>query len=501
MGGITRILSRPTAKPYRTKDVHYSEDSPPTLNDDGYLTFSEDDIENPMKWSFARRSFITVCAVLLVVNATFASSSPSGCLQSVSQTFGVSTVASGLNITLFLLGYCAGPLVFAPMSEFYGRRPIFYITFLLYLAFNFLCAFAPNFGALLVGRFLTGTFVSAPLSNAPGVLADLWQPAERGNAMAGFSLMVWAGPALGPVISGFLQSTKGDDAWRWNFYVLLMLGGVTAIFMFAIPETYGPVLLYHKAKRIRKAKIPGYEHVKAPIEATDRSLANLYKVALTRPWIILFDPISFLCAIYMSVVYLLLYMLFAIYRMCPISFVIGSDCHTDTWDTIAIVFEVRRGWSTGVGELPLLGLIVGAAAGSLIILWDTRYQNKLLEKGIKAKPEDRLRTALLGGPALALSMFWFGWTANYNYVHWMVPTVAGAFAAAAMLTIFVSFLNCKLCCSLTGCGPLVRTNNAQISSTPISCSPRQPSPPIRSRDRPRGRPRPSSRTRCLRPWV
>lgn len=38
-------------------------------------------------------------------------------------------------------------------------------------------------------------------------------------------------------------------------------------------------------------------------------------------------------------------------------------------------------------------------------------------------------------------MFWFGWTAHFDYVHWIVPTLAGGFAATAMLTIFVSFLN------------------------------------------------------------
>lgn len=314
MVGISKILSRPTAKPYRNNNIKHTGDHPPHLNDDGHLTFDEDDIENPLNWTFLRRAYITVCAVLLVVNATFASASPSGCLPSIEEYFHVSSEAAGLTITLFLLGYCAGPLLFAPLSEFYGRRPLFYITFLLYIAFNFLCAFAPNFGALLVGRFLTGTFVSAPLSNAPGVLADLWPPLERGVAMAGFALMVWAGPALGPVISGFLQLTKGTEGWRWSFYVLLFLGAFTAVFMFTIPETYGPVILYTKAQRIRKAKIPGYEDVKAPIESTNRSLMSIYKVALTRPWMILFDPISLLCAIYMSVVYLLLYMLFAIYR-------------------------------------------------------------------------------------------------------------------------------------------------------------------------------------------
>lgn len=318
MAGISRVLSRPTAKPYRNRDIEYTSEHPPKLNDDGLLIFDDDDVEDPHNWTVARRTYITICAVLLVVNATFASASPSGCLESIVEYFHVSTEAAGLTITLFLLGYCAGPLLFAPLSEFYGRRPLFYITFVAYIAFNFLCAFAPNFGALLVGRFLTGTFVSAPLSNAPGVVADLWQPLERGVAMAGFSLMVWAGPALGPLISGFLQVSKGIDGWQWSFYVLLMLAGFTAIFMFTIPETYGPVILYHKAKRIRKAKIPGYEDVQAPIEATSRSLGTIYKIALTRPWIILFDPISLFCAIYMSVVYLLLYMLFAIYRESPL---------------------------------------------------------------------------------------------------------------------------------------------------------------------------------------
>lgn len=124
----------------------------------------------------------------------------------------VSQEAAGLVITLFLLGYVAGPLLWGPLSEFYGRRYVFYVTFIAYFAFTFLCAFTPNFGGLLVGRFLTGTFASAALSNSPGVLADIWGPIERGNAMALFSMMTFIGPALGPVTAGFLQLTED---WRY----------------------------------------------------------------------------------------------------------------------------------------------------------------------------------------------------------------------------------------------------------------------------------------------
>lgn len=392
MAVITRILSYAVNKPYRSQDIRY--EPRPYLNGDGYVDFAPGDIENPRNWSMARRVTITITAILLVVNATFASSSPSGCFSSISEQFGVSTEVAGLTITLFLLGYCAGPLIFAPLSEFYGRRWIFYISFALYLAFNFLCAFAPNLGALLVGRFLTGTFVSAPLSNAPGVLADLWDPLQRANAMAGFSAMVYVGPALGPVIAGFLE-LKED--WRWSFYVLLWLGGVTAIVMLTIPETYPPTVLYNKAKRIRMAKIPGYENVKAQAENSDRTLVGNYKLALTRPWIILFDPISLLCAIYMAVVYTLLYMLFSIYP---------------------IVFQEKRGWNSGVGELPLIGTVVGALIGGLIVLVDTRLRQRQIERGEKnmddTAPEDRLALAMIGGIGFPATMFWFAWSAEYK---------------------------------------------------------------------------------------
>lgn len=142
------------------------------------LAFRPKDIENPRNWSTIRRFFITICSIILVMNATFASSAPSGCLVSIAEEFGVSPLVAGLTVTLFLLGCCAGPLVFAPLSELYGRRWIFYLSLTVYVVSTFLCAFAPNFGSLLAGRFLTGTFVSGTLSNTPGVVTDLWDPIQ-----------------------------------------------------------------------------------------------------------------------------------------------------------------------------------------------------------------------------------------------------------------------------------------------------------------------------------
>ncbi|PHH71407.1 hypothetical protein CDD82_6531 [Ophiocordyceps australis] len=422
MDALHRMLSRPNNKPYRTKHLAANDAStPPTLDANGLVVFAPTDIENPKNWSVARRWAITLASVTLVMNATFASSAPSGCIPSLARHFDVSREAAALTITLFLLGYCAGPLIFAPLSELYGRRCIFYLSFTAYIAFNFLCAFAPNFAALLVGRFITGTLVSAPLSNAPGLLADIWDPIERGNAMAGFTVMVWVGPALGPVVAGFLELKKD---WRWSFYVLLWLGALTWLIMLTIPETYAPTILRHKAQRLRRARIPGYENVRAASEIKDQGFAAVFKVALTRPWVILFDPISFLCAIYMSVVYTLLYMLFEIYP---------------------IVFQEKRGWNSGVGELPLIGTVVGACLGGIIVSFESHLRTKKVRSGkLKMqdiRPEDRLSLTMVGGITFAISMFWLAWTAEYNSIHWIAPTLAGVFLSTSMLFIFVGFLN------------------------------------------------------------
>lgn len=68
-----------------------------------------------------------------------------------------------------------------------------------------------------------------------------------------------------------------------------------------------------------------------------------------------------------------------------------------------------RGWNSGVGELPLIGTVVGAALGALIVMIDSRGQNKKAQAGFKPEPEDRLRLAMGGGVGFAASMFWLAW--------------------------------------------------------------------------------------------
>ncbi|KAM0437473.1 hypothetical protein ACHAPT_001835 [Fusarium lateritium] len=410
MHSLKRALSTLTVKPNTGKQEH----EPPYINEWGYVDFKPGDVENPRNWSYKRRWVITSAAVLLALNGNFASSIFSASLDSVVDEFGVSEVAAALTTTLFLLGFCAGPFIFAPLSEFYGRRWIFYIAFAIYIAVTFLCAFPPNFGGLLVGRFLAGTFISAPLSTTPGVLVDLWDPIERGNATAIFSLASWVGPSLGPVVSGFVQLKKD---WRWGVYSALWLGAPTLALMFLIPETHSPTILAQISQRARRS---GITDAQSEGEANKPKLHQVYKLALTRPWVLMFDLISLLCSIYACIVFTLQFMLFSIYP---------------------IVFREMRGWNAGVSQLPLLGQVVGAVLGAGVIFADSERRRSIDAAGKKLLPEDRLLMAMFGGVGFPITMFWLAWSAQYNQVPWIVPTLAGTFLSASLMLVYVAIIN------------------------------------------------------------
>ena len=82
------------------------------------------------------------------------------------EQFGFGEEVATLNIALFVAGYCVGPLVWGPLSESIGRKPVFVGSFVVYTAFQVGNALAKNTASLLVFRFLGGVFAAAPLANS-----------------------------------------------------------------------------------------------------------------------------------------------------------------------------------------------------------------------------------------------------------------------------------------------------------------------------------------------
>ena len=133
-------------------------------------------------------------------------------------------------------------------------------------------------------------------------------PVVRGRAMAVFMTITTFGPLLGPVVSGFISVVS----WRWTYWLGLIIAGVTWVPLLLMPETYPPVILKRRARRLRKMlHDPSFV---APIELENRGPRYIVTVVLTRPIrMILFEPLVLFSCVYLSFVYTVFYIFFQAY--------------------------------------------------------------------------------------------------------------------------------------------------------------------------------------------
>ena len=166
-------------------------------DDDPYVVeFLPHDPRNPMLFPPLKRWLLTFLMGVATLAVTFNSSAYSGGVIQVIEEFAVSQEVVTLGISLFVLGFAIGPLFWGPLSELYGRQILFFATYAALTAFLAGAAASPNIQSLLVLRFFAGAFGSSPLTNAGGVIADMFPAKERGLAMACFALA----PFMGPVV-------------------------------------------------------------------------------------------------------------------------------------------------------------------------------------------------------------------------------------------------------------------------------------------------------------
>ena len=141
----------------------------------------------------------------------------------IARDFHASREVGDLILTLFLVGFMLGPTFWGPGSELIGRRPIFIGTFIIYTLFHIGQARANNMTTLLVTRFFCGFFGVAPLTNSTGVIADLWDPVNRGIATSVFASSVFLGPVLGPVVGSLWVSSLSSQSGKLLTPLILYL--------------------------------------------------------------------------------------------------------------------------------------------------------------------------------------------------------------------------------------------------------------------------------------
>ena len=259
-----------------------------------------------------KKLLVVICGITTVVNSTLGSSIPSGAITFIAKSFDVKNEQEQvLAISIFLVGYSVGPLIFGPLSEKYGRRITMLLPFAVFTAFTLGCALAPNWPVFIVFRLICGLVASAPITVVGGLFADVYQdPVTRGRALAAFMTGVTCGPIIAPVFSGFVSPVS----WRWAFWIALIVIGICWIPLVFLPETYGPTILKRRARKLRKET--GNSNIFAPIELEKKGTKQLITVTLARPlrmffleWIVLFS------CLYLALVYSIFYLYFEAYPL------------------------------------------------------------------------------------------------------------------------------------------------------------------------------------------
>ncbi|KAI1397564.1 polyamine transporter 1 [Hypoxylon fuscum] len=411
---LSRVRSRPVVPPF-THPLASEKTGPEYIVDfDG-----PDDPYRPVNWPRHKKIVTTLLYGLVTMTATWASSSYSAGTAQIAEEFGVGTQVAILGTTLFLVGFGLGPLLWAPLSEVYGRRAAVLTPMFISICFSFGSAVAKDFQTLMLTRFWGAIFASAPVTNTGGVLGDLFTPAYRGIAMAGYAMAVVGGPTLGPIVSAAVVE-QPNLGWRWTEYTTGMLQSVVLIFaVIFIDETYPPRLLVTKARRLRYET--GNWALHAKFEEWDVSVIELARKFLVRPIQLLCTPICFLVALYASFCYGILYMQ------------LGA---------IPIIFGEIRGWSLLRSELPFLAVLLGAFTGAAINMMNQLLYNKAYHAGgDHAVPEKRLPPMMLGSVLFASGQFITGWTADPTDAPWIAPAVGLFLTGCGFYTIFQAALN------------------------------------------------------------
>ena len=183
-------------------------------------------IANKSALSDSHRVLITISVIL----ASF--------LQALDQTIanvalphiGGELSATQEQISWVLTSYIVAAAIMIPLSGWladrYGRKMVLILSVVLFTVSSALCGIAQSLGQIVLFRFLQGLAGAALVPQSQAVLLDINPPERQGRAMAVWVLAVVVGPAVGPVLGGWLTE---NYSWRWVFFINVPFGILSVI--------------------------------------------------------------------------------------------------------------------------------------------------------------------------------------------------------------------------------------------------------------------------------
>ncbi|KAL7620166.1 hypothetical protein AAE478_009159 [Parahypoxylon ruwenzoriense] len=456
---------------------------------------------DPLTWPTARKGIMVAISCIATCFTAYAAGAYSECADLLAANLKTTREGALVGVTTFCIGFAVAPMALAPISEVYGRYPIFAVAGLVFVVFQAVCGVVTNLAGILIARFLKGVGGSVFSTMVGGVIADMYEKEDRNTPMALFSGAVLVGTGLGPLTAAVIIEKWGGEGekWKWVFWHQVIVDFILMVAVVAFfKESRGSVLLSRKARAINawyesleekgvfgvliggsngglsvlrphipnaeKRPLPAYESedrselrgdsqlqrirwiVKADEQRT--SIAMMMKVSLFRPFEFLFtEPIVFFFSLWVSFAWAILYL---------------------TFGSIPLVFQRQYDFNIEQSGYVFTAMIAGSILATIMGIyqegllkhprWQPRPENSDADSfegenvdsvGIWAfvrrkfpaeSPESRLYFTCFTSILLPAGLYLFGFTAQPS-IHWMVPAFAIFLATMGIFYIYLATFN------------------------------------------------------------
>ncbi|OJJ79575.1 uncharacterized protein ASPGLDRAFT_77456 [Aspergillus glaucus CBS 516.65] len=397
---------------HNTRGIPSTEYNPPNLKKYG----------SPFLWPKWRKSIMIwiSCAVTALAGYSAGEASPAS--TELTAEWGISSVVYNLAITIFCVGFGLAPMVLAPFSEINGRRPIFVISGIIFVACTIACGGTHSFAGLVIGRLFQGVGASTFSTMVGGVISDFYHAEDRNTPMALFSAAALFGTALAPLLSSIIVY---HTTWRWIYYSHTIVSGAFVILIFFFfSETRGSL----EAGGHHGVIIPGSgacegdntKRIRWKVKSDEQrvSLVQMISISCYRPFHMLFtEPVVFFFSLWAAFSWAVLYLQFS---------------------SVPLVFKTNHNFNTEESGAVFTSICIGIILITIISI----YQERITEHFMKLpkSAERRLYFSCIESILLPIGLFWFGWT-SYSSIPWIVPTLGVGCAAMGIFSVYLAVFN------------------------------------------------------------
>ncbi|KAK4555640.1 hypothetical protein LTR86_007393 [Recurvomyces mirabilis] len=327
------------------------------------------DANDPLNWPNWRKQLVLWHVSMISFLTLFSASLIVPTFVPLGQYLHTQITETAYVTSIYIALVAISPLIWNPISNVYGRRPIYFMSLATLVLFSTLSGWCKTYHTLLVLRALTGLFGGVSLGLGNATVTDLFVERERGRYMGVYTVSFITGGHVAPIIGGYIEKRL---TWRFCFYLPAILAAALLVsFSLAVPET----LYVRRSAQDKQDQPPtglmhfGKAHPDLHLEIAD----------FLRPLRMLIYPSVTLPMLYYAT-----------------SFGYGSILFVLTSSNLFAKLYKYKPWQTGV----LLGvpLTVGSVLGEFFAgyLSDLIAERRAKTRGGLWRPEDRFIAILPG---------------------------------------------------------------------------------------------------------